>query len=88
MYAVPPDPDSQAIVPSTRSQGVWRYRSRRLTLFGRSAVLIGCELLANAGCWVIAGILFGGRKETQSLLGLSLLAWVGIPPLCVKEYIL
>ncbi|KAH8989651.1 NicO-domain-containing protein [Lactarius hatsudake] len=53
-----------------------RHRRRhRLTLFGRSVVLIGCELLANAICWIVAGILFGGRKETQPILGLSLLAW-------------
>ncbi|KAN0139796.1 High-affinity nickel-transport domain containing protein [Lactarius tabidus] len=48
---------------------------RRLTLFGRSMVLVGCELLANAICWIVAGILFGGRRETQSILSLSLLAW-------------
>ncbi|KAH9065490.1 NicO-domain-containing protein [Lactarius vividus] len=53
-----------------------RHRHRhRLTLFGRSVVLIGCELLANAICWIVAGILFGGRRETQPILGLSLLAW-------------
>jgi high-affinity nickel-transport protein len=50
-------------------------------------VLIGCELLANAICWVIAGILFGMRKETQSIMGLSLLAWVGAAPLFVTECI-
>jgi hypothetical protein len=43
-------------------------------------VLVGCELLANAICWIVAGILFGGRKETQSILSLSLLAWVGSSP--------
>ena len=53
---------------------------RRLTLFGRSVVLVGCELLANAICWIVAGILFNGRREKQSILSLSLLAWVGGPP--------
>lgn len=53
------------------------FHRRRLTLFGRSMILIGCELLANAICWIVAGILFGGRKESQSILSLSLLAWVG-----------
>jgi nickel/cobalt transporter (NiCoT) family protein len=62
----------------------WRIarvtRSHRLTLLGRSAVLIGCEIIANTICWVIAGILFGGHKDTQSILSLSLLAWVGTVP--------
>ena len=39
-------------------------------------MLIGCEVLANAACWTVAGILFGGRKDTQQILGLALLAWV------------
>ena len=73
--------------PLVRSQLIGVYRSHRLTLFGCSAVLIGCELLANAICWVIAGILFGMRKETQSIMGLSLLAWVGAAPLFVTECI-
>jgi len=60
-------------------------RRHRLTLFGRSVVLIGCELLANAICWIVAGILFGGRRETQPILSLSLLAWVGAVPLRVRE---
>ena len=61
-------------------------RQRRLTLFGRSFVLVGCELLANAICWVVTGILFGGRKDTQPILSLALLAWVcSSAPLCVGE---
>ncbi|KAI0269739.1 high-affinity nickel-transport protein-domain-containing protein [Gloeopeniophorella convolvens] len=54
-----------------------RYRrgGRRLTLFGRSALLIGAELLTNAICWVVAGILFGGHKDRQPILSLALLAW-------------
>jgi hypothetical protein len=60
---------------------------RRLTLFGRSVLLIGCELLANATCWVVAGILFGGREKTQSILGLALLAWVCLSVLLSPQII-
>ena len=66
-----------AIAPAARLQALWvSRRHRRLTLFGRSVMLIGCEVLANAACWTVAGILFGGRKDTQQILGLALLAWV------------
>jgi len=72
----------------TESPG-WRalqpFRRRHLTLFGRSVVLIGCELFANAACWVVAGILFGGHKATQPILSLALLAWVCEAPLYVRE---
>ncbi|EUC63398.1 high-affinity nickel-transporter [Rhizoctonia solani AG-3 Rhs1AP] len=47
----------------------------RLTIFGRSLLLIACELLINALFWVIAGLLFGRRNETHSTLNLCLLAW-------------
>ncbi|KAF8957005.1 high-affinity nickel-transport protein-domain-containing protein [Flammula alnicola] len=47
----------------------------RLTLFGRSLLLIVCELAANAICWIVAGILFGKHSDTRPALGLSLLAW-------------
>jgi high-affinity nickel-transport protein len=50
--------------------------SVRLTLFGRSLLLIVAEVLANAICWIVAGILFGGHGQTQSVLSLALLAWV------------
>ncbi|KAH9997971.1 high-affinity nickel-transport protein-domain-containing protein, partial [Russula vinacea] len=63
------------IDPARRLHALWGFRHRRLTLFGRSVVLIGCELLVNAACWTVAGILFGGRKDTQQVLGLALLAW-------------
>ncbi|KAJ3987938.1 NicO-domain-containing protein [Lentinula detonsa] len=46
-----------------------------LTLFGRSLLLISCELLANALCWTAAGIMFGRTEETKSILGLAMLAW-------------
>jgi len=63
------------IAPPGRLQALWVSRRRRhLTLFGRSVILIGCELLANAACWVVAGVLFG-RKDTQPILSLALLAW-------------
>jgi hypothetical protein len=52
------------------------FHRRRLTLFGRSVVLIGCEILANVICWAVTGILFAGRRDTQPILGLALLAWV------------
>ncbi|KAJ7448506.1 NicO-domain-containing protein [Mycena latifolia] len=47
----------------------------RLTLFGRSVLLMGSLVLVNAVCWIIAGILFGRHSDTQPLLGLALLAW-------------
>ncbi|KAF7768671.1 hypothetical protein Agabi119p4_7914 [Agaricus bisporus var. burnettii] len=56
----------------------WRSRiSRphiRLTVLGRSLLLLLCEILANAACWIVAVILFY-RSTTRSNLGLSLLAW-------------
>ena len=69
---------------TARLRALCFHRSRRLTLFGRSVVLVGCELLANAICWIVAGILFGGRRETQSILSLSLLAWVSGTPSCQR----
>lgn len=48
----------------------------RLTLFGRSLLLITSELAVNAVCWILAGILFGRKQSTRSILSLALLAWV------------
>lgn len=48
----------------------------RLTLLGRSLLLLTSELIANALCWLAAGLLFARHAETRSLLSLSLLAWV------------
>lgn len=48
----------------------------QLTTFGRSLLLIVSELLANAACWIVAGVLFGKNQDTQSILSLALLAWV------------
>jgi len=42
---------------------------------GRSILLLTTELLANAICWIAAGILFGGREDTRGLLSLAILAW-------------
>ncbi|TFK74846.1 NicO-domain-containing protein [Pluteus cervinus] len=47
----------------------------KLSLLGRSALLLVAELLANAICWTVAGILFGRTKATQPVLSLALLAW-------------
>ncbi|KAI0763623.1 high-affinity nickel-transport protein-domain-containing protein [Trametes elegans] len=47
----------------------------RLTLFGRSVLLVAAELLANAACWIACAILFGRRPETRPILSLALLAW-------------
>ncbi|KAJ3918525.1 NicO-domain-containing protein [Lentinula edodes] len=52
-----------------------RVEAFRLTLFGRSLLLLTCEILANALCWTAAGVMFGRTKETKSILGLAMLAW-------------
>ncbi|KAI0004593.1 high-affinity nickel-transport protein-domain-containing protein [Russula compacta] len=59
----------------THTVGLQALRSLRLTLLGRSVVLVVCELLANVTCWIVAGILFGRNEDTQPILGLALLAW-------------
>ncbi|GAV99874.1 hypothetical protein LENED_001360 [Lentinula edodes] len=52
-----------------------RVEAPKLTLFGRSLLLLTCEILANALCWTAAGVMFGRTKETKSILGLAMLAW-------------
>lgn len=47
----------------------------RLTLLGRSVLLIALELLANALSWTIAAILFARKSDTRPLLSYALLAW-------------
>lgn len=47
-----------------------------LTLFGRSLLLLVSELSANTICWVVTGVLFGRKRDTQPILSLALLAWV------------
>ena len=50
----------------------------KLTIFGRSLLLLTLELFMNALFWVIAGILFGRNNATLPVLNLALLAWVCI----------
>ena len=64
----------RSILPTIyRGSNKWR-----LTLFGRSLLLIVLELLANAACWIIAGILFARKDETKGVMSLALLAWVSL----------
>ncbi|KAH8104710.1 NicO-domain-containing protein [Cristinia sonorae] len=61
---------------ASTSSKVSRYLpGRPLTIFGRSLLLLGSELLVNAVCWIVAGVLFGRKKDTQPILSLALLAW-------------
>ncbi|KAJ6559097.1 NicO-domain-containing protein [Mycena vulgaris] len=46
---------------------------RRLSLFGRSVLLISSLTLVNAISWILAGILFARKSDT--VLSLALLAW-------------
>lgn len=57
-------------------QMAFKIRKLSLTLLGRSILLIVSELLANAICWIVAGIVFGKYDNTQSFFSLALLAWV------------
>ena len=59
-------------------------RLPKLTIFGRSLLLLTLELLTNALFWVAAGILFGRDNNTRPVLNLALLAWVRFPNLCVS----
>lgn len=56
----------------------------KLTLFGRSLLLITLELFTNALFWTVAGILFGRDNNTRPVLNLALLAWVCIVNLRVS----
>jgi nickel/cobalt transporter (NiCoT) family protein len=49
-----------------------------LTLFGRSFFLIVAELLVNALCWIVAGVLFSTTAAAQSMFSLALLSWASI----------
>ena len=55
-----------------------RLRLPKLTIFGRSLLLIALELFTNVLFWVVAGILFGRENDTRPVLNLALLAWVRI----------
>jgi hypothetical protein len=48
----------------------------KLTIFGRSLLLIALEFSANALFWIVAGVLFGKNSDTRPVLNLALLAWV------------
>ncbi|KZT18443.1 NicO-domain-containing protein [Neolentinus lepideus HHB14362 ss-1] len=50
-------------------------RKLRLTLFGRSLLLVICELLANAICWIVCASLFSKTAGSRPILSLALLAW-------------
>jgi uncharacterized membrane protein len=52
---------------------------RKLTLFGRSVLLIACELIANAIMWIVTALLFGSDPAKKSILNLAFLAWVSAP---------
>lgn len=54
------------------------HKLPQLTILGRSLLLLAGELLLNALCWIVAGLLFGRRNETHNVLNLCLLAWVGL----------
>jgi hypothetical protein len=60
----------------TESHGLFSISTRRLTLFGRSTVLIFGVILANVLCWVIAGLTF---SQTDGLVNLAFLAWASFP---------
>jgi hypothetical protein len=62
-------------MPSTAdiTQASGAMQRRRLTIFGRSLLLIVSEITANVVCWVVCAVLF--RKQ-GSVLGLALLSWV------------
>ncbi|KAF8895338.1 high-affinity nickel-transport protein-domain-containing protein [Infundibulicybe gibba] len=47
----------------------------RLTLLGRCSLLVFSEILANAICWIVSGIIFGSNRNTRPILSLALLAW-------------
>ncbi|TRM69742.1 high-affinity nickel-transport protein-domain-containing protein [Schizophyllum amplum] len=64
-----------ATIRAASSKLAFWHKIPRLTLLGRSLLLVVCELLANAVFWAVAGILFGKNKDTKSILGLALLAW-------------
>lgn len=59
----------------------------RLTLFGRSLCLLVSEVLANAVCWIVAGLLFGKHTHRESVLSLALLAWVRLHTVQMIEFL-
>lgn len=65
-----------------------RLRLPKLTIFGRSLLLIVLELFTNLLFWAVAGILFGRDNSTRPVLNLALLAWVCIPNLHASPQLL
>ncbi|KAI0755148.1 high-affinity nickel-transport protein-domain-containing protein [Daedaleopsis nitida] len=73
LFSTPVESDT---MPRRLNGGRFSVRSLpRLTLFGRSVLLLAAELLANAACWIVCAILFGRRPATRPVLALALLAW-------------
>ena len=68
-------PGFATTVRATAHKLAFWHQLPRLTLLGRSLLLVVAELLVNAVFWAVAGILFG-KNDTKSILGLALLAWV------------
>jgi hypothetical protein len=83
-----PIPNVVTMFKQRKQSSFWIFlpHTAHLTLFGRSLLLILSELLANAICWIVAGILFGRHGHSQSILSLALLAWVCAIPmqLCIS----
>ncbi|KAI0770516.1 high-affinity nickel-transport protein-domain-containing protein [Fomes fomentarius] len=65
----------RALTQSLRLRAPAPASSLRLTLFGRSLLLLTAELLANAVCWIVCAVLFARRPATRPILSLALLAW-------------
>jgi len=53
-----------------------KFSMPRLTLFGRSVLLITSELAVNVAMWVVSGLLFGRDPARRPILNMALLAWV------------
>ena len=66
------------LLQPSRMSLLQRLRLPKLTIFGRSLLLIALELFTNVLFWVVAGILFGRENDTRPVLNLALLAWVRI----------
>lgn len=54
------------------------FRFTKITIFGRSLLIVILEVFANALFWFVAGILFGKNDDSRPVLNLALLAWVCI----------
>ncbi|KAF9013217.1 high-affinity nickel-transport protein-domain-containing protein [Cyathus striatus] len=52
-----------------------RASQYHLTIFGRSLLLLGSEVLVNAILWAVAAVLFGRNRDMRQVLSLAFLAW-------------